>query len=225
MTVEITRTDRRRARTRAALITAAQQLLAEGRTEVSIQEITSRADVGFGSFYNHFADKSQLWTAAITATLSAHGCLVAALTVDIDDPAAIFCVGMRLTGRLQRLYPQLARVLLNTGMGRILAAEGITIRALADLTAGIEAGRFDVSDPQLALALASAAQLGLLQYLDADPTADAAKLADEVAFRTLVSFGLGRAEARRLVARPLPAVQQSGIGQARLEDAATSDPG
>ena len=40
------RLDRRKARTRAALIRAAQTLIAEGRTNVPILEITQAADVG-----------------------------------------------------------------------------------------------------------------------------------------------------------------------------------
>jgi AcrR family transcriptional regulator len=45
------RLDRRKARTRQALIDAAVRLIAEGRGDrASIQEITDEADVGFGSF-------------------------------------------------------------------------------------------------------------------------------------------------------------------------------
>jgi AcrR family transcriptional regulator len=55
------RLDRRKAQTRQALIDAAVRLIAEGRGErASIQEITEAADVGFGSFYNHFPSKEQL---------------------------------------------------------------------------------------------------------------------------------------------------------------------
>ena len=52
------RLDRRKARTRQALIDAAVRLIADGRSErASIQEITEAADIGFGSFYNHFESK------------------------------------------------------------------------------------------------------------------------------------------------------------------------
>jgi AcrR family transcriptional regulator len=38
------------------------RLIAEGRGErASIQEITEVADIGFGSFYNHFASKEELF--------------------------------------------------------------------------------------------------------------------------------------------------------------------
>jgi len=52
------RLDRRKARTRQALIDAAARLIAEGRGDrASIAEITEEADIGFGSFYNHFDSK------------------------------------------------------------------------------------------------------------------------------------------------------------------------
>ena len=61
-TPRASRLDRRRARTRQALIGAAARLIAEGRGErASIQEITEEADIGFGSFYNHFDNKEQLF--------------------------------------------------------------------------------------------------------------------------------------------------------------------
>ncbi len=201
---EPTRTDRRRAQTRAALIAAAQRLLAEGRTEVSVQEITATADVGLGSFYNHFADKAELWKAALRATTTAHGELVATLTHGMTDPAEVFCVGLRLTGRLQRTSPELLRILLHVGIGGIAADRGLGSHAMKDLSASIAAGRFDVSDPRLAWAMTTGALLGLVAVLDADPSADAEALADEMARRLLVAFGLSRAEARRMASRPLP---------------------
>lgn len=53
------RLDRRKARTRAALIGAAQACIAAGKTNVPILEITQAADVGMGSFYNHFQTKGR----------------------------------------------------------------------------------------------------------------------------------------------------------------------
>ncbi|MEU2778010.1 TetR/AcrR family transcriptional regulator, partial [Streptomyces sp. NPDC007162] len=59
------RFERRRAETRQALIRAARQILAEtGDTSASIQAIAERADVGFGSFYNHFESKTELFDAS-----------------------------------------------------------------------------------------------------------------------------------------------------------------
>ena len=58
----VSRLDRRKARTRQAMIDAAVRLIAEGRGDrASIAEITEEADIGFGSFYNHFDSKEQLF--------------------------------------------------------------------------------------------------------------------------------------------------------------------
>ena len=68
------RTDRRKSRTRAALIGAAQRILAtRGTTEVAVQDITDEADVGLGSFYNHFASKPELFEQAVLELLADFG--------------------------------------------------------------------------------------------------------------------------------------------------------
>ena len=64
-TPRVSRLDRRKARTRQALTDAAVRLIAEGRGDrASIAEITEEADIGFGSFYNHFDSKEPLFQTA-----------------------------------------------------------------------------------------------------------------------------------------------------------------
>ena len=66
MPAQPTRLDRRKARTRRALVDAARRIVADrGTTQVSIQDITDEADVGFGSFYNHFESKDDLAREAV----------------------------------------------------------------------------------------------------------------------------------------------------------------
>jgi AcrR family transcriptional regulator len=61
MVTTATRQDRRRLRTRDALVSAAEQLFAaRGPDAVSIDEIVARANIAKGSFYNHFDDKDAL---------------------------------------------------------------------------------------------------------------------------------------------------------------------
>jgi len=52
-----------------------------------ILELTQAADVGMGSFYNHFESKEQLFHAAVEEALDAHGALLDRLSADTDDPA------------------------------------------------------------------------------------------------------------------------------------------
>ncbi|MDT0440872.1 TetR/AcrR family transcriptional regulator, partial [Streptomyces doudnae] len=78
---------RRKQRTRAALIAAAQSFIAAGKLNVPVLEITQAADVGMGSFYNHFDSKEELFEAALTDVLDVHADLLDAYTKSLDDPA------------------------------------------------------------------------------------------------------------------------------------------
>ena len=70
----MSRLDRRKARTRQALIDAAVRLIAEGRGgRASVAEITEEADIGFGSFYNHFDSKERLFATASEEVRGAGG--------------------------------------------------------------------------------------------------------------------------------------------------------
>jgi AcrR family transcriptional regulator len=110
------RLERRKMRTRAALIRAAQTFVAAGKFNVPVLEITQAADVGMGSFYNHFESKEQLFRAAVNEVLDDIGALLDKLTVDDEDPAETFARSFRLVGRLFRQRPNMSRVLLNTGV-------------------------------------------------------------------------------------------------------------
>jgi AcrR family transcriptional regulator len=198
------RLERRKQRTRAALIRAAQRLIAEGKLNVPVLEITQAADVGMGSFYNHFDTKEQLFEAAVADVLDAHGAMLDRVTGSIEDPAETFAASFRLTGRLFRQRPQESEILLAHGMGLLSSERGLAPRALRDIKAGVDAGRFEIDDPELALAMAGGALLGLGKLLRDDPGRDDAHAADTVTENVLRLFGLGADEAREVCRRPLP---------------------
>ena len=150
------RQQQRKERTRAALVRAAQALLAAGKTDVPIVEITQAADVGMGSFYNHFESKDQLFRVAVEDALDAHGALLEQLTEGLDDPAEVFACRFRLTGRLHRRQPQLSKVILHNALALAYCDCGLAPRARHDLDAAVQAGRFNVVDPELALAVVGA---------------------------------------------------------------------
>lgn len=199
-----TRLERRRARTRAALIGAAQEFLAADRTNASVLEITQAADVGLGSFYNHFTTKEELFQAAIDQVLEAHGALMDKVTEGIDDPAEVFARAFRLTGRLHRRLPGASRVMLHHGPELILSDHGLGPRALRDIKAAKKAGRFTIGDPALGLVAAGGAVLALGELLHEQPERDAAVAADELTAGLLRMFGLDAEEAREICRRPLP---------------------
>jgi AcrR family transcriptional regulator len=195
---------RRKQRTRTALVKAAQRLIAEGRVNVPVLEITQAADVGMGSFYNHFESKEQLFEAAVADVLDAHGAMLDRLTASIDDPAETFATSFRLTGRLFRQRPQESEILLANGPALLSSERGLAPRALRDIKAGVDAGRFQIDDPELALAIAGGALLGLGKLLRDDPHRDDARAADTVTENVLRLFGLSADEAHAVCRRPLP---------------------
>ncbi len=202
------RLERRKMRTRAALIRAAQGFMAAGKLNVPVLEITQAADVGMGSFYNHFDSKEQLFQAAINEVLDAYGALLDRLSADHEDPAETFARSFRLTGRLFRRRPEMSRVLLNSGLALISSDRGVAPRALRDIEAATQAGRFSVDDAALALAVAGGALMGLGQLLHDHPERDDAEAADRVTRDVLIMFGVAADEAADICRRPLPGLDE-----------------
>ncbi|MEU6200998.1 helix-turn-helix domain-containing protein [Streptomyces sp. NPDC047061] len=206
---------RRKTRTRTALIEAAQRLLAErNRADMSVKEVTEAADVGFGTFYGHFTSKEELFEAAMSLTLEQHSVWLESVMGGLQDPAEMLAVGVRLTGRLQRSRPQVARILLQVGLQRLLSSVGLAPRARRVLRMGMVTGRLRTGDVDVALAAAGGALLGLMQLLDAEPHMDAGRAADQLAVKLLCMFGMPYEEAEALVAHPLPAAGRGVVPRA-----------
>jgi AcrR family transcriptional regulator len=208
-----TRRERRKAHTRSALVRAAQGFLADGRTEVPILEITQAADVGMGSFYNHFESKEQLFHAAVEESLDAHGALLDELTGEMDDPAEVFARSFRLTGRLHRRQPELSNVLLRNGLAIATSDRGIARRVRRDIEAATRAGRFTVEDVDLAMTIVAGAALCLGQLLHDRPDRDDARATDQVTEDLLRMLGVAGDEAREICRRPLPALDPPAGGE------------
>ncbi|AYA27095.1 TetR/AcrR family transcriptional regulator [Nocardia cyriacigeorgica] len=208
VTVPQNRLERRKLRTRTALISAAQSLLAAGNQNVPVLQITQLADVGMGSFYNHFETKEQLFEAAVDNALEALGDVLDALTDHLTDPAEIFAQSVRLTGRLHRLAPKMSKVVLSAAPGQMSSDRGLAARARRDLASGIEAGRFSIPDLDLTLVVVSGAVVFLGQLLHDQPDRDDAAASDRITEDLLRFVGVPDEEARAICAQPLPDLQQ-----------------
>jgi AcrR family transcriptional regulator len=219
------RRERRKAHTRSALVRAAHGFLAAGRTDVPILELTQAADVGMGSFYNHFDSKEQLFHAAVEESLDAHGALLDQLTTDVDDPAEVFARSFRLTGRLHRRQPQLSNVLLRNGLAIATSDKGIAPRARRDIEAATRAGRFTVNDVELAMTIVAGAALCLGQLLHDQPDRDDAQATDQITEDLLGMLGVPAHEARDICRRPLPDLDDPTQHHPRVPRRAEPAPG
>src|SRR5271165_7504184 len=203
---KVSRLDRRKARTRQALIDAAVRLIAEGRGDrASIAEITEEADIGFGSFYNHFDSKEQLFGTASGELLERWGQVIDQACADISDPAEVLAVSLRLSGRLGWTHPDIARFLTGVSLEGLDASRGLAPRALRDIRAGQAAGRFTVSDARIALSAVAGGLIELLRLREQEPDGVDESAVDQLAAACLRLLGVPSTEARRLAHRSLPA--------------------
>ena len=201
-----TRLDRRKARTRQALIDAAIRLIAEGRGErASVQEITDAADIGFGSFYNHFESKDQLFETASSEVLERWGRMIDRASAGITDPAEVFSTSLRLSARLSWTHPEVARFITGAGLDLLDAPGGLAPRAMRDIRAGQAAGQFSMADTEVALSAVAGGLIGLLRLHQRHPERVEESSVDELAEGCLRLLGLPTAKAKRLARLPLPA--------------------
>lgn len=206
---------RRKRETREKLLRAAFRLIAEkGVDAVAINEITEAADVGFGSFYNHFASKEAIHEAVFQAVFEAFGDALEQLTRDVEDPAEVIAVCVRHTILRARKEHLWGRFFLHEGFTARAMTRGLAARLLRDIHNGIAQRRFDTLDPPMALAMAGGTVMATVAaeaaVAEAGATAaeqlgfDTKDLATRAAAVILRGLGLRRDEATRIAARPLP---------------------
>ena len=204
-----TRTDRRRARTRQALIEAARDLIAEnGVGGLRVGEITERADVALGSFYNHFDSKDEVVEAIVAETIGSIATALTPLIESLEDPAEAVSVSNRLFVRLAYDDPPLARLLVNLDRAEARFETMVLPQAQAALERGIAAGRFQMADAAVVLAVAAGGALAVIRgILEGRLGADAEVTSSEGLLRLV---GVDGEEAREIVGRPLPEIAING---------------
>lgn len=88
--------------TRAALLKAAYETMSTGGIDAArIKDITEKADIGFGTFYNYFADKDAVARAVLDCMIHNIGERIRAVTLHLRDidPALMIGVANRLALR------------------------------------------------------------------------------------------------------------------------------
>jgi AcrR family transcriptional regulator len=198
-----TRGARRRAQTRARLLDAARTLFArQGVDATAIAEITEEADVGFGSFYNHFASKEEIVEVVLSESLEAQAKIVDALTESLEDPAEIVAVAHRYFVTQSSSDADLGRLLVRLDASHRVMTRALGERARRDLERGIVSGRFHVADADVAfLDTAGALLLVMRAVLDGDIGPEADSSHAEGLLRIL---GLSPEDAAEVAHRPLP---------------------
>jgi AcrR family transcriptional regulator len=196
---------RRREQTRAKLLAAARTLFArQGVDNTRINEITDEADVGFGSFYNHFDSKEAIVEAVLVETVAAQGAAIEALVAELADPAEVIAVAHRYFVRLARTDPDWGWLLVRLDVSHKVVPAALGPFAQRDLDRGIAARRLRVPDRNIAMLAIGGALLAVMHaVLEGQAPADADIHHAEGVLRML---GLGPDDAAHIARLPLPAV-------------------
>ncbi|NKF23531.1 TetR/AcrR family transcriptional regulator [Solimonas marina] len=206
---------RRRRETRIKLMDAAFRLMAERDfAAIKINEITEAADVGIGSFYNHFETKELLYAAVCDAVFEQFGDALDALASELSDPAEIIAVSIRHTMRRAQREPLWGRFLVRESHTSNAFSKGLGARLLRDIEHGSKLRRFKTPDPLLSVigvggtvlaAISATSQLSVPQPEARLPfDVDVATLPERTATAALQTLGLTYETARRIAHRPLP---------------------
>ena len=215
---------RRKRETRTRLLEAALGLMAaRGMEGVAINEITEAADVGFGSFYNHFESKEAIYAALMDQVFEEFGDALDRLVHDVADPAEVIAISVRHTLLRARREPVWGQFLIREGFSARVLERGLGQRLLRDIQKGVTARRFAVNDPLVSFVSVGGTVLASisaeLQFGTAKgPQAGSVKalgfsgegLGERVAAVILKTLGLNQRDAEAVSRRPLPAVNLGG---------------
>ncbi|MET4051708.1 AcrR family transcriptional regulator [Frigoribacterium sp. PvP054] len=211
--VDPSRTSRRTRDTRRKLIEAGVVLLRRADyAAVPVAEITQLADVGLGTFYNHFAGKDELFDQAVQSVLEAQTDRMTALGRAGDSPTTAAAIAMHVVLGLTESDPAVAVVVARNGL-RLLDAEAALVpQARALVEAGQAAGSFAELDVDLALSLVGGSLLGGLHTWWSSPELVTPEWSVELVARVLVALGCDLGDARR--------ASSSGLDRVTGRDAA-----
>jgi hypothetical protein len=122
----------------------------------------------------------------------------------VVDPAELFAVGTRISGRLGWTHPDIAGFLTGMGLDALDIPGGLAPRALRDIQAGQATGRFTVPDAEIALSAVAGGLLELWRICQRHPERINEIAADQLAEAVLRLLGIPAPEAAGLAALLLP---------------------
>lgn len=139
------RQQQRRERTRAALLTAGQELAASiGPESVTVAAVAELADVGFGTFYGHFATKDELLRELFAQDMAAQAQLIHERTDSLEDVAERVAIAVVMTIEWFASRHPWRLFVVRSGLYEGAMTEAFAA-AVAEGTAG---GRFAPASPQ-----------------------------------------------------------------------------
>jgi AcrR family transcriptional regulator len=159
----LSRTARRQAQTRADLIKAAREIIAElGVEALRVSDVTQRADVAFGTFYNQFKTKDDIVEAVVAETIVGLAQSVEE-SQEFGDPAEALVASTRAIVRIAYEDPPLARLLVKLEQAESRFERIIRPQAGALLERGVAEGSFVIDDLETTLTMSIAAAFEVIR--------------------------------------------------------------
>jgi AcrR family transcriptional regulator len=199
----LTRGERSRIATRTKLIEAAHALMAEkGFDLCTIEEITKRADVGFGSFYNHFASKEDIAKSVFAQRASE----IRVITDEIAEREQDRSVAITYIQKMfltKAVHDSVwARFIVRAQDSHRQMNETFVISAANDIRIALEQKRFSITCVDTAADITIAALISAMtRILEGGPSEQITVETVECLMRL---YGVETTEARRLARLPLP---------------------
>ncbi len=173
----------------------------KGVDAATIAEITEEADLGFGTFYNHFASKEAIVDEVLASGLESVGGSLDRLTEGMEDPARILATAVRHLLAVADRDPVFAWFVLRAPNASAQLTQHFLHRAERDVGRGRKEGRFVIHDPtSLAIAILGMILEGTRAKLVGTATSS---IDEHLAAYALRLLGIDEAEAHELARAPL----------------------
>lgn len=172
--------------------------------KISIQEITDKADLGLGTFYNYFTSKQEIYQAVLETMLAEFRTGLDRIRSTSKDPAATLALTAKYCARENLLNEDWKQFIIRSKVRGEYYLEQSSDQCLEDILRGVKAGRFKVQDIDFARNLIQ----GMLRHVSREMNEGrmGIEAINETASCILRMLGLPDVVARAIVQAPLPPV-------------------
>ena len=213
---DMSRKERKRLKTKDDLLVAAQELFLEhGVDAVTINQITEKADIGLGTFYNYFKSKSEIVDGLAESVAHVYHREIDALTAGMEDSAEIVSASVLHTFKKAKPNSNWGKLLFDRGAPIERITANIQSRAINDWMHGVKTGRFKVDNVPVMLALHTGGFLAVANgiYHGILPASSDKICAQQM----LEMLGIDKAEAAKIVAKPLKRIKTHDLPVSLLD--------
>jgi AcrR family transcriptional regulator len=204
--LETSRVSRRQEQARQRLVAAAAEIIvAKGIEGLRLREVTERADIGFGSFYTHFATKEDLVAAVVVHTVESLLEPVVLRSFEAQDPAEAASISHRWFIRLAVTDPRTAQLIVNLERADVMLSLAVSQQAHLLLERGIASGRFRPMDVETTMTFAVGATIAVMRGVLEGRLNGTADIASAEAF--LGVLGVDPVSAAEIARREYPIVE------------------